>query len=189
MLPQQPNSGPNRPFSTDAVFSSTPSFSLIIRYIGIGVMLFGIFIAWQVVQRAWALLETSTSIVVPFSNEIEAQTGMNRFMTTFAKPTLTSLKNIQAATAPRSLNPTSAINPSAAAPITAPTPSSLDALPEGEVRVSYFAAWTLIILLLGIILRISIALISVGGRLANETAQRQEVANLLKIFIAEAKKP
>ena len=164
--------------SLPGVKNSTFDAALIIRFIGLAVMLSGLITAYQVVSKAWLLLEHPENLN-SFAEQIEKASHMNSFvgkidlllqdLTSHGKRSLPIVMDSNHGTSPRFVQP-----------------SASESGEQKAMNASYFAAWGLVLLLLGLIARVSFWAISEGGKLALYTSyQDRQTEKFLKSLVQE----
>ncbi|MFN8390074.1 MAG: hypothetical protein U0136_07265 [Bdellovibrionota bacterium] len=137
---------------------ATSKSGTFIRLLGVCVLVLGLYSAWRVVERAWLLMEKPDAIAT-FSNEIEKQTHLNAFV---------GQMKIVVDFVNRAKNALPAVSepaPPPQKPSAGSTPSEVDVV-AAPLNASYFSAWIIYIVLLGLIARISLWAVGEGARLA-----------------------
>lgn len=182
--PLQVTSGP-----TNLDSAALPAISVVVRFAGLVVMGFGLFIGWQVVTAAWGLFE-SQERVTTFADEFEARSGLNGLFHSLLDQRLLSGSSPQlgapngpttAQPAPTMLPPGAASNP---APGSAAPMNPREAL--AHTNVSYLSAWFFTLILLSLISRIAVLAIVSGGKLAMHQGPNLEEIRILARELARA---
>jgi hypothetical protein len=128
----------------------------LIRFLGIAIIAGGLFSAVQVVEKAWSLLDKPDSITA-LAEEIESQAHLNAFVNQlsvvvdFMNKAKAALPQLQP---PQGQAPAPAAEPQSAAVVAAP------------INASFFAAWIIVVVLLGLIAKISLWAVTSGVQLA-----------------------
>ena len=144
---------------TNQQFGNPPSAGTVIRFIGVGIVLFGLVLGLQVIQVAWDLFDDQ-KIVVTLSEKINEQSNLDKVL-----PSIIEFKNFQ-----RELTKNAH---SAVLGETNPKFQDTEIQKESAVkeeaqnfRASYFAAWIITLMLLALIAKISIWAMTAGGKMA-----------------------
>ncbi|MBI4006115.1 MAG: hypothetical protein HY356_05560 [Gammaproteobacteria bacterium] len=130
--------------------------SLVVRLIGLCLLLAGLWIAFKVMLEAYALYREPQRIE-RFARAIEQGSNIDKSLVSIRDEMLTESTDESADKAPES-------NP---------------AHSSGNIRVSYFFAWVIVLLLLLLIARISLSAIKTGGELVLYDMQIKQFAKLL----------
>lgn len=137
------------------------TMNTLVRGIGLVVLVLGLVLALITIREAW-LLYHQPARVERFAVAIETGSNIDH--------SLSSLRESVAADAPAGND-----EPAAA------TPGSEAAAAPDNIRVSYFLAWVIVLLLLLLLARIALSAIKTGGELAlYDTHIRQFARQLLK---------
>ena len=134
--------------------------AIIVRVIGLFLLLAGLWVAIQVMLEALELYQKPQKIE-RFAIAIEQGSNIDK--------SLVSLRD--------SISQGSEDKDGNA--ITSPAPQSKSYQSPGNVRVSYFLAWVIVILLLLLIARISLTAIKTGGELVLYDMQIKQFAKML----------
>ena len=134
--------------------------AIIVRVIGLFLLLAGLWVAIQVMLEALELYQKPQKIE-RFAIAIEQGSNIDK--------SLVSLRD--------SISQGSEDEDGNA--ITSPAPQSKSYQSPGNVRVSYFLAWVIVILLLLLIARISLTAIKTGGELVLYDMQIKQFAKML----------
>ncbi len=148
----------NAPARIDDDGRSQGAATTLLRFLGAAILLAGLYGGYQVVERAWLLFEKQDTIV-RFAEEIDKHAHLNGFVAQLG--VVVDFVNKAKNALPE--NP-----PADGGPIP-PPPTRTAAYagsPAEPVNASYFVAWILTIVLLGLIARISMWAITAGGKLA-----------------------
>ena len=133
--------------------------SAIVRLLGLGVLLFGIGIAIVVIVEAWRLYQAPERIE-RFAAAIERGSNLDKI---FA-PRRTGSENAEG------------------------TDVGGDS-PTEQLRLSYFAAWFIVLLLLFVLAVIAMSAISTGGQLALYDNQVKKLSRTLVKEVRRAQRP
>ena len=172
----------------------TNQLSVIVQIVGIAVLICGLIGAYQVVWKAWSLLDNPTSIV-PFAEEIEKETQLNRYLGQFNIMVEFFEKANRALPAQAAPSPASVYDPvpyPTKVPPNSAKPAPDAAPPSGPFapNASYFVAWTITIIILGLIARIALRAVAEGGKLVViATNQDQQLKRVIKELATELRSP
>lgn len=162
------------------------NFNIITRIVGIGLVFLGISIAYKVVTTAWDLFDDSSRIILPLSQEIEVNTAVNQFI---GSVTSSSNKFFRSHTNHNSQLAQQDNTLSLSGSVDATTPVEQLAISTTKsLNLAYFIAWGIVLILLGLISKIAVSLIAVGGNLASDHFQRKQITSLVKTLAAEIKR-
>lgn len=147
----------------DSGVHSLFSLTSFIRIVGLAVLLGGAVIAFQVVQAAWELFENQSRVVL-LSQQVEEATNINRIANEF----------VDIAKLIKFVNPSALQNASEDIPADISGSSQIanskssppDTNQDLRLNLTYFVAWIIVFLLLGLIARVAYWFISAGGRVA-----------------------
>ncbi len=160
-----PQATPSESLTADSIVS------LGVRLLGIGILLIGIYTAFQVATKLKNLLEHPDTIV-PFATEIESRAHLNSFLGQI-NVLVSFMEKVN-----RSLPNEAGVQEN-----TLPTQRTNQAQPPAEpFNGSYFAAWSIVLILLALIARISFWAIREGGKLALTQVNNERQ---LKLIIQE----
>lgn len=161
----------------------------LVQIVGLVILLGGLYSASLVVSKGWALLEQPSEIV-PFADEIEKQTHLNQFVGQF---------DVMIEFFRKANNAIPAAPPTAASihdPIDYPKqeplkPDSTTAVAAPVMpNVSYFVAWMITIVVLGLIARISLWAVTEGGKLILFTNnQDRQLKRVITELATEIRRP
>ena len=165
--------------------------TLLVQLAGVIVLVGGLFSASQVVSYGWGLLEKPATIV-PFAEEIERQTQLNRFVGQFNLMFEFFRKANNAI--PSGAPPASVYDPVPYPSKQPPAKQEPLADPVNTTpvapNVSYFIAWIITIVLLGLIARISLWAVAEGGKLVLFTGnQDRQLKRVIGELAAEIRRP
>lgn len=158
---------------------------LIVRFFGIAVVVFGLVIAYQVVEAAWGLFDDQ-QLVVRLTDKINEQTNLDVAISS-------TVMDARVQTILTKLAGDSSSEPSKEIMAEGITPKSSahkqkDRLQNTDetLKVSYFVAWSLTIILLGMIAKIAFWAMTSGAKMClYGTDHQNELKNLLKQIINE----
>ena len=136
--------------------SSTDILAIIVRSLGLILLLVGLFIGIKVTLEAWHLYEQPERIE-RFAEAIEKGSNLDALIASVAE------RNKIATQQPRAVSPTNNASP-------ANKPS---------LRISYFLAWGVVVVLLMVIGSLAATAIRTGGQLALYDLQVKQFANQL----------
>ncbi len=150
---------------------------MLVRALGVLILLGGLYSAFQVVNKAWSLLENPGSIV-PFAEQIEKHAHLNSLanqlgiVSDLANKARTALASAQAGGNP--LGST-----------TAPSP---EPPPLPPANLAYLAAWPLCLVLLALVARISLWTVSEGAKLViYSTDSERQLKLILRQLLQEVR--
>ena len=133
---------------------TTETLAVIVRLLGLVMLIVGLFIGIKVIFEAWSLYDEPQRIE-RFAKAIDHGSNLDNLITSFSQKTPTRKSNVEQ--------------------ITPAQPSSQQA----SLRVSYFLAWIIAILLLMVIGGLASSAIRTGGQLALYDLQVKRFANEL----------
>ncbi len=136
-------------------------FTSFVRIVGIGVLIFGLWIGYQVVSESWQLYRSPEKIE-KYAEKVEQGSKMDKFGESLCKMS----HEMMTETVKR-------------------MPQMQDSKQEKELtplvpfRLSYFAAWGIIVLLLLVIGKIACWIIFTGGKLALYSGNTEKLAQAM----------
>ena len=133
---------------------TTETLAVIARLLGLVMLIVGLFIGIKVIFEAWSLYDEPQRIE-RFAEAIDQGSNLDNLITSFSQKTPSRESNVEQATAAQ--------------------PSSQ----QQSLRVSYFLAWIIAILLLMVIGGLASSAIRTGGQLALYDLQVKRFANEL----------
>lgn len=140
---------------------TTDILSIVVRVMGLVVLTIGLFIGIKVIFEAWNLYDQPQRIE-RFADAIEHGSNLDKLLTSFTdKATISDVESEPTAT-------TTASN-------------------QDELRVTYFLAWFIAVLLLMVIGGLASSAIRTGGQLALYDLQVKRFANLLIKEVRQSK--
>jgi len=125
--------------------------SMLVRFIGLFLLLFGLYVAVQVLLESYNLYQKPEQIE-RFAIAIERGSNIDKSLVSFRKTVTSDSEGSNVAESNRSSN---------------------------DIRVSYFFAWIIVLLLLLLIARISLSAIKTGGELVLYDMQIKQFARML----------
>jgi len=125
--------------------------SILVRFIGLFLLLFGLYVAIQVLLEAYNLYQKPEQIE-RFAIAIERGSNIDKSLVSFRK---TAALDSEGSNVAKSNGP------------------------SNNIRVSYFFAWVIVLLLLLLIARISLSAIKTGGELVLYDMQIKQFARML----------
>jgi len=134
--------------------------AIIVRVIGLFLLLAGLWVAIQVMLEALELYQKPQKIE-RFAIAIEQGSNIDKSLVSLRQSVIQESGNEDTGT------------------ITSSEPQSKSYQSPGNVRVSYFMAWVIVILLLLLIARISLTAIKTGGELVLYDMQIKQFAKML----------
>lgn len=169
--------------------------TVLVQVAGLIVLVGGLFSAAQVVSRGWALLEKPATIV-PFAEEIERQTHLNQFVGQF-NLMFEFFRRANSALPPGVPLPAKGDSiydpvpyPTKGAPAQQTLPTDSATAAPREPNASYFVAWIITIILLGLIARISLWAVTEGGKLVLFSGnQDRQLKRVIRELAAEIRRP
>lgn len=128
--------------------------SVIVRLIGMLILFVGLYVGLKVILEAWGLYQ-SPERIEPFAAAIERGSNIDRIFSATVKRISSEISE-------------DVVMPSAGeAHVSEATPARASAAaPDKTLRLSYFAAWLIAMMLFLIIGSLAMSAISTGGRLA-----------------------
>jgi hypothetical protein len=135
--------------STDAPSVYTDAIALLVRVLGLVVLLVGLVIGIKIIMEAWELYDNPERIE-RFANEIERGSNLDQILNQFADKQTTKQAPVQVLEGAEHREQAAPQSSQASAPL----------------RLSYFLAWGLAILLLMVIGGLASSAIRTGGQLA-----------------------
>ncbi len=132
--------------------------SVIVRLIGMMVLFVGLYVGLKVILEAWGLYQRPERIET-FAAAIERGSHIDQIFSSTMRGISTELSEDVVLSADGAL--ADSVGPGNEASVRSPPPGS-----DQGLRLSYFAAWLIIMMLLLIIGSLAMSAISTGGRLA-----------------------
>jgi disulfide bond formation protein DsbB len=132
--------------------------SVIVRLIGMMILFVGLYIGLKIILEAWGLYQ-SPERIEPFAAAIERGSNIDQIFFATVRSISTEISD-------------DVVSPSGEAQIGDPTAQSGNparapsTVPDKSLRLSYFAAWLIAMMLFLIIGSLAMSAISTGGRLA-----------------------
>ena len=155
-------------------------FSVALRIVGVIVLVFGASIVIKVVDTAWKLFDDSDSIILPLSEKVETNAALNEFVNRALNSTNKFPLNFSdSEVSPSNLQEQNSVREQG--------PTTSKESTTKKLNLSYFFAWFLVLTLVGIVARIGIMLITVGGNIAGESYWRKNTGKLLRSLVSEIK--
>lgn len=164
----------------------------VVRFVGVGVLLASVWLASIVVMEAFALFDNQTR-VIELSKKIQEHSGINsvaeQMLSNAQQHALaTAMQMSQAAARPANGPPTNG-PPAKGSSVRAPQVSQLQ-IPLPPIRgmnAAYFAAWGIVLLLLGLLGKMSCWGIASGGKLAlHGHTESRELKDMLQKVLARS---
>ena len=138
----------------------------LVRFSGIAVIVFGIYVGFTVVTKAWELYN-DPSLVSNLTTEIEKQSHVNAFVERVIGTYVGKRKSVD--------------DPNAA-------PTDVEKLPPDQLNAAYFAAWFLLFGLLGLVGKIACWIVGAGAKVASVSAGGdKQLRTVLERLILEVK--
>lgn len=152
--------------------------AFVVRAIGLGLLLFGIWLAVEVLTEAWQLYH-EPSRIERFATAIEQGSNIDR--------SIAPLQIQGDSTAGNDTNPESDLNAyGRQTDRAAPSQSNDTTGPQYRLRLSYYIAWVIALLLLLLLARISLGAVRTGGELVlYETQMKRFARELVKETLRE----
>lgn len=132
--------------------------SVIVRLIGMLVLFVGLYVGLKVILEAWGLYQTPDRIE-PFAAAIERGSNLDQIFSATVQRISTEISDD--VVSPSGGAEDSGAGAQSGNPATMPSTS-----PDKGLRLSYFAAWLIVMMLFLIIGSLAMSAISTGGRLA-----------------------
>ena len=159
-------------------FGESFPFAFILRFIGVGIVFFGIMIAYEVVSHAWELFEDQKRIV-EFAATINEHSQVDDWLNHVQTPGMLENQFKQVSKALEEAG-------GGGATVTQQVQAQTVTGTQTSVKFSYFFAWLLTLMLLGLIAKVGTWIIVTGGKLALYGGEKnQELKKLLKELLAE----
>lgn len=155
--------------------SSRDFMAFIVRALGLVLLLFGLWLALAVLHEAWQLYHEPDRIE-RFANAIEKGSNIDR-----------SIAPLQLGE-PDTRTGTGAADPGAYSNRTAPAEARTEAgdEPQYRLRLSYYIAWIIALLLLLLVARIALGVVRTGGELVlYETQMKRFARELVRETVRE----
>lgn len=158
---------------------------ILVRLAGLVLLCIGLWTAVAIIKEAWALYQNpNNGAVERFAQAIDQGSHLDRLLSPKRLSNMTGsiagtggnpASEFGAGAAPEA-SPDAAVGAAAAKP---PTPSPADTQPEEPLKLSYFMAWAILLLVMLLVGRLSLAAIKTGGELALHDVQLKRFARQL----------
>ncbi|NUM37384.1 MAG: hypothetical protein HUU50_22815 [Candidatus Brocadiae bacterium] len=136
--------------------------SALVRFLGLAILLFGLWIGYQVVSEAWQLYHSPEKIQ-KYSEKVESGSKINEFGESVCKLVHETMSETV------KKMPQMADQKAEQKELT----------PLKPFTVSYFAAWGIVVLLLLVVGKLACWIISTGGKLAMYSGNTEKVAKAM----------
>ena len=158
---------------------------ILVRLAGLLLLCIGLWTAVAIIKEAWGLYQNpNNGAVERFAQAIDQGSHLDRLLSpkrlsnmngSIGRTDGSPASEFGAGTAPEGSTDAAA----GAAAANPPTPATADTQPEEQLKLSYFMAWAILLLVMLLVGRLSLAAIKTGGELALHDVQMKRFARQL----------